>query len=194
MRIPRYCREMTILVASSNAEPRSHPDVMDCKNQTQQNFRRQRKHENQERVHSYQLHQTHALVNLAAEFGSHADPMDQDRRNDEESDQRKDSENYARPDCPLIFRYVKDGGGPRTVNAENLIEVTVHGVIHALGVPGSARPEPHPSRAADKGADDDHQDPEADEAEHESPDGEAALLVGVVAVAEGVRVNVRDDH
>src|SRR5271155_4547087 len=112
-----------MLVASSYAEPWRHPDVMDCENQAQQNFSRQRKHENQERVHGYQLHQAHALVNLAAEFGSHADPVDQDRGADEESDQRKDSEDHARPDGSLIFRYVKNGGGPRAVDAENLVEV-----------------------------------------------------------------------
>src|SRR5271170_1940130 len=185
---------MTMLVASSYAEPRRHPDVMDCKNQAQHNFCRQRKHKNQEGVHGYQLYQAHALVDLAAEFGAHADPVDQDRRNDEESDQRKHAEDDAGPDGALVFRYVENGGEPRAVNAENLIEVAVHGIIHALGVPGSARPKPHPSRAADEGADDDHQDPEADEAEHEGPDGEAALLVGVVTVAQGVRVDVGDDH
>src|SRR5271168_5309726 len=185
---------MTMLVASSYAEPWRHPDVMDCENQTQQNFCRQRKHENQERVHGYQLHQAHALVNLATEFGAHADPVDQDRRDDEESDQRKDSEDHARPDGALIFCYVKNGREPRAVNAKDLIEVAVHGVVHAFSVPGSAWPEPHPSRAADEGTDYDHQNPEADEAEHEGPDGEAALFVRVIAVAQWVCVNVRDDH
>src|SRR5271156_5015959 len=119
---------MTMLVASSYAEPWRHPDVMDCENQAQQNFCRQRKHEYQERVHGYQLHQAHALIDLAAEFGSHADPMDQDRCDDEECNQRKDAEDHASPDGALIFRYVKNGGGPRAVNPENLIEVSVHRV------------------------------------------------------------------
>src|SRR5271170_4012815 len=138
---------MTMLVASSYAEPWRHPDVMDCENQTQQNFGRQRKHENQERVHGYELHEAHALVDLAAEFGAHADPVDQDRRDDEERDQREDSEDHAGPYGALIFCYVKNGGGPRAIYAENLVEVSVDGVVHAFGVPGSARPEPHPSRA-----------------------------------------------
>src|ERR1700734_2295487 len=183
-----------MLVASSYAEPRRHPDVFNCENQAQQNFERQREHQDQKRVHGYELHQAHALVNLAAEIGAHADPVNQDCRDDEERDQREDAENHAGPDRALIFRHVENGGEPRAVNAENLIEVAVHSVIHAFSVPGFSWPEPHPSGAADEGADHDHQDPKADEAEHEGPDGEAALLVGVVAVAERVRVNVRDDH
>src|SRR5580658_4912846 len=183
-----------MLVASSYAEPRRHPDVFNRENQAQQNFQRQREHQDQKRVHGYELHQAHALVNLAAEIGAHADPVDQDRRGDEERDQWEDSEDHAGPDGPLIFCDVKNGGGPRAVNAENLIEVSVHGIVHAFSVPSFTRPEPHPSGAADEGADDDHQDPQADEAEHEGPDGKAALFVGVVAVAEWVRVNVRDDH
>src|SRR5271156_1286395 len=185
---------MAMLVASSYAEPRRHPDVFNCENQAQQNFERQREHQNQERVHRHELHQAHALVNLAAEIGAHADPVDQDRRDDEERNQREDAEDDAGPDSALIFCDVKNGGGPRAVNAENLVEVSVHGVVHAFSVPGFAWPEPHPSRPADEGTDYDHQNPEADEAEHEGPDGEAALFVRVIAVAQWVCVNVRDDH
>src|SRR5579863_2913193 len=147
---------MRVRAHFSYAEPWRHPDVVDCENQAQQNFGWQREHENQERVHGYQLHEAHALVNLAAEFGAHADPVDQDRRDDEECDQRKDSEDHAGPDGALVFCYVKNGGGPGAVDAENLVEVSVYSVVYAFSVPGSAGPEPHPSWATDEGANYDH--------------------------------------
>ena len=83
---------------SSYAEPRRHPDVFDREKQPQQNLDRQRQHENKKRVHGDQLHQAHALVDLSAELGAHADPVDQKRRDNEEGDQREYPEENARPE------------------------------------------------------------------------------------------------
>src|SRR6266404_669643 len=66
--------------------------------------------------------------------------------------------------------------------------------LDALRIPRLPRPEPHPSGAADECADEYHQDPQADEAKQESPNGEAPLLVGVVAIPERIGVNIGDDH
>src|ERR1700681_1439537 len=83
---------------------------------------------------------------------------------------------------------------PGAVDAEDLVQVSIDGELNPLRVPSLPRPEPHPSGAADECADYNHQDPQADESEQESPNGEAALLVGVVAVAERIGVDIGDDH
>src|SRR5580704_126478 len=106
--------------------------------------------------------------------------MHQKSRGYEKQNQREYPEDHARPDRALIFRDMKDRGEPRAINPENLVEVPVDSIIHAFGVPSPPRPEPHPSGAADKCSDDDHQHPQADESKQKRPDRETALLVGVI--------------
>ena len=61
-------------------------------------------------------------------------------------------------------------------------------------IPCLAGPEPLPSGAANECADDDHRDPENDEAEKKRPDREFALLPGVIAAAQRIGVYIRNHH
>ena len=61
-------------------------------------------------------------------------------------------------------------------------------------VPGLARPEPLPAGASDESSDDDHRDPQDDEAEEERGDGKLALLPGVVAAAQRISVDIWNRH
>src|ERR1700722_18141107 len=83
---------------------------------------------------------------------------------------------------------------PGPVDADHLIEVPVDGVIHAFSVPGLTRPKPHPTGTANERTDHDHQHPQADKSEEKRPNGKFPLLVGVVAVAEWICVDVWNDH
>ena len=91
---------------------------------------------------------------------------------------------------------------PRTIDLEkaarhharNGIQIAIHRVFDAFCVPRRRGPEPHPSGAADEGTNRDHDHPQADKSQTESPHGEAPLLIRVVAVAEWIRVYIGDTH
>ena len=68
-------------------------------------------------------------------------------------------------------------------NSKKIRQIPVHFVNQPIVIPGLSRPEPLPSRSPDERADDDHRDPQNDEAEQECSNGKLALLPGVIAAA-----------
>src|SRR5580700_8324861 len=83
---------------------------------------------------------------------------------------------------------------PRPVYPENLVQVTVHGVVHTRRIPRLRWPEPHPAGAAYERPNYNHQYPQPDEPHQESPNCEFPLLVGVVAVAKRIFIYIGYDH
>ena len=79
-------------------------------------------------------------------------------------------------------------------DAEDIGQIAVHLEDQAVMVPRDAGPEPHPAGAADNGADDDHADPQHDEAEDEREDRKFSLFVCVIAVAQGIGVDIGNHH
>src|SRR5207244_1392151 len=82
----------------------------------------------------------------------------------------------------------------RILDAEDIRQIAIDLEDETVVIPGHAGPEPHPAWTAYQRADHDHADPEDDESENECPDGELALLVRVVAVAERIRVDIGHHH
>ena len=74
------------------------------------------------------------------------------------------------------------------------MEIAIDFKHQTVVVPGLAGPEPHPAGAADEGTDDNHGNPQHDEAEAKGEDSNPALLEGVVAVAQRVGVHVGNGH
>src|SRR5207249_6502343 len=80
------------------------------------------------------------------------------------------------------------------LDAEDIRQIAIDFENEPVVIPSHAWPEPHPARTPNQRTDHDHADPEDDESENECPDGELALLVGVIAVAERVGVDIRYRH
>src|SRR6266850_5154708 len=83
---------------------------------------------------------------------------------------------------------------PIRSDAEDVGQVDVDLVDEAIVIPGLPGPEPLPAGSANEGADENHRDPQNNEAEEERADGEFALLPGVIAGAERIRIYIRNDH
>src|SRR6266850_5281233 len=83
---------------------------------------------------------------------------------------------------------------PIRSDAENVRQVDVDLIDEAVVIPRLPGPEPLPAGSANEGADEDHRDPQNNEAEQERADGELALLPGVVAGAQRIRIYIRNDH
>src|SRR5437899_9102981 len=88
----------------------------------------------------------------------------------------------------------EDALRPVGSDAEDVGQVAVHFVNEAVVVPGLPGPEPLPARPANEGSDENHGDPQDDEAEKKSADGELALLPGVIAATQRIGIYVGDDH
>src|ERR1022692_5197419 len=73
-------------------------------------------------------------------------------------------------------------------DAENIRQIAVHFEDQSIMVPRGAWPEPHPPRTSNQSADHNHRDPQHDESENKSQDGELSLLKGVIAVAQRIGV------
>src|SRR5207248_1755834 len=93
--------------------------------------------------------------------------------------------NYCRPE---------DAFSPIRCDTEEIRQVAIHFINEPVVVPSLPRPEPLPSGSTNKRADENHRDPQDDEAKEKSSDGELALLPGVVAGAQRVGVYIRNHH
>ena len=116
------------------------------------------------------------------------------RDNEIDGDWKK-SENDAREDRRIgAIRRRHQMRQPGAIDAEDGVEIAIHGVLDARRIPCGSRPEPHPSGAADECPDRDHRHPQTDKASAESPDGESSLPISVVAVAERICVDIGNGH
>src|SRR5579864_1370039 len=145
--------------------------------QAQSHLQGQGDHGQQQKLHDRELQQAHAL-----KIFSH--PAPEDGIHQASAEQVVAAyDNRAENALAQVRR-----------DAEDVRQVAIHLVDEAVVVPRLAGPEPLPSRAANKRADDDHRDPEDDEAEQKRPDREPALLPCVIAAAERVGVDVGNYH
>src|SRR5260370_11943283 len=99
-----------------------------------------------------------------------------------------DGEESADNDC------AEDAFTPIRSDTEKIGQVAIDFVDETVVVPRLPRPEPLPSGAADEGANENHGDPQDDEAEEKCSNGECSLFPGVVAGSERVGINIRNDH
>src|SRR6266403_6192224 len=83
---------------------------------------------------------------------------------------------------------------PIRSDAENIGQVYVDLVDEAVVIPRLPGPEPLPAGTANEGADENHRDPQDNEAEEERADSELALLPGVVAGAERIGIYIGNHH
>src|SRR5579864_2480530 len=173
--IPDLC----LVLDRSYVEPRSYPDVFNAEHQARDDLDGQRQHDDEEYLHGGDLQQAHALENLAGERRQVHELVNADGRTSgvNAADDRSE-----------------DDLGDASLDAEDIREVAIDGEFEAVVIPGHARPEPHPAGTADESADDDHGDPQNDEAENEGEDGELALLECVIAVPQRVGIDIRNDH
>src|SRR6266705_6629111 len=132
--------------------------------QAQQHLQRQGHHREQEELHNGELQQAHAL-----EIFAHETP---EQRVDD-----KAAEQVVAADDD----HAEDGFGKIAGDAKNVWQIAVHLVNETIVVPGLPRPEPLPARPANESPDDNHGNPQDDEAEKKSADGKLALLPGVIA-------------
>ena len=80
-------------------------------------------------------------------------------------------------------RSSEDPFAPIRSDSEEIRQVAIHFINEAIVVPGLARPEPLPPWTTNKSADENHRDPQDDEAEKKRSNGKFALPPGVVARA-----------
>src|SRR4051812_43780071 len=163
----------------SYVEPGSHPNVFNAEHQPRQDLHWQRQHDNEEDLHYGVLQHAHAGVDLAVERGPRNQLMDQNSRTYAVGADDDGAEND-----------LADAPG----DSEDIWKIAIDFEDQPVVIPGGPRPEPHPARTTDQGADHDHGDPEDDEAEDKGPDGKLALPVGVIAVAQRIGIDVRNDH
>src|ERR1044072_4566997 len=153
------------LFRRSYVKPGRHPDILDSEYKPQEDLDRQRQHDDQEGLHHHILEQAHAAINLA--------------RKSSGRDQFVNTE-AGGPRIEPNHDGAENNFAHTTLDAENIRQIAVHLKDEAVVIPRHAGPEPHPSRTANQGPDDNHRYPKDDESENEGPDGELALLVGVV--------------
>src|SRR5207249_9403155 len=79
-------------------------------------------------------------------------------------------------------------------DSEDVRQIAVDFINQTVVVPGLPRPKPLPSGATNKSADEDHGNPQDDETEEKSSNGEFALLPGVVARAQWIGVDIGNHH
>src|SRR5882762_1839644 len=88
----------------------------------------------------------------------------------------------------------EDAFTPIRSDSEKIRQVAVHLIDETVVIPGLPRPEPLPSGTANKSANENHGDPQDDEAKEKCSNCEFALLPRVVPGAERVGINIRNHH
>src|SRR5579859_7288090 len=92
------------------------------------------------------------------------------------------------------YHGAEDGFAEVGGDAEKIRQVAIDLVDEAIVIPGLPGPKPLPAGTANEGTNGDHGHPQNNEAEEECADLEFALLPGVIACAERIGVDIRDDH
>src|ERR1019366_1221081 len=137
-------------VALLHVEPGRNPYILDVKHKPQQHLDRQRKHREHKKHHDRILQQAHALVILRI-------PAPEEAVQGKPADHIKAAHHHQSEDCL----------DPVGSNSEKVRQIAVHLVDEPVVVPRLSGPEPLPSRAANKGPDDDHRNPQHDKTEQE---------------------------
>src|SRR5271166_1276320 len=170
--MPRYCRlswswpTTNDQRRSSNIEPGCNPHVFDVPQEPQAHLQRESHHAKQKKLSQRKLQQAHAL-----EIFRHVAP--------EERIYEKASEHVIAADnngAEYRLRHVRS-------DAKNVRQVAVHFINQPVVIPCLPRPEPLPARPSYERSDDDHSDPQNDEAKQKCSNRKLALLPGVIPAA-----------
>src|ERR1700686_1219178 len=166
-----------LLYLRLDVEPWGYPDIFNVEHEAQEHLDGQADHGQEKDHQDGVLQQALALIIfrvVAAIQSVNSKAAD----SEEAADYRGSEDDFA------------EVGG----DAEEIRQVAIDLVDLAIVIPSLPGPEPLPAGTTNKRADGDHRHPQNNEAEEERADLEFALLPGVIACAEGIGINIGDDH